>query len=434
MAQIINDPSFGASLGESFGTGLTNTLNLLAQHKIEELMHQKGIKRAAKGFTPLFGKKGAETFASWSPELQKAALQNPGIIQLLLGGEPEEEQAYQYPQSQMMSPLQNLQNQVEAPTPQQQQFLHALANPELTPRSQNPLFGPQIQAQQLPQQAPVQQQPQVQPNLAGQTPQETAIEKKARLIADAFKSTEQRKLESEERRSAFKETKESREKILEEAKTAKKELRDLNELEELNSKGDLDTPGYIEFLERSGLDINALKNPDSEQFQNIARNFLAGAKEYYGGRVSNNEMEQFLKNIPSLSQSPEGRKRVIAQMKNLAQAKLAYADTMSEIIKENKGIPPLDLGEQIYERIDVRLDKLHEQFKKDLSKEVPKGQHKLITATQASAGSLLGNPSKIVKGLGGAYAGAKLGSYVPHPAGRVVGGALGALGGLAGLY
>jgi hypothetical protein len=425
MAQIINDPSLGASLGESFGTGLTNTLNLLAQHKIEELMYQKGIKRAAKGFEPLFGKKASETFASWSPDLQKAALQNPGLIQLLLGGESEgEEQQAQPQQSPMMSSLQNIQgpNQVQGPTPQQQQFLHSLANPELSPRSQNPIFGQQHQAQQLPQQPIAQQQVQAEPNVVGQGPKETAIEKKARLIADAFKSTEQRKLESEERRSAFKETKEERQKILEEGRSAKETLRDLDRMEELNKEGKLDTPGYTEFLKRSGLDIPALMNPESQEFQKIAQNFLRDAKTYFGGKVSNFEVEQFLKTIPSLSQSPEGRQRVIAGLKNIANAKKAYADTYLEIFNESKGVPPLDVNEQIYERVDKRLDKLSEKFRQDLSKEVPKGQHKLITALQAGAGSA-------AKIAAPAIAGAALGSIIPG-VGTAAGGAAGGLYGL----
>ncbi|MEK6884942.1 MAG: hypothetical protein AABY22_35250, partial [Nanoarchaeota archaeon] len=41
-----------------------------------------------------------------------------------------------------------------------------------------------------------------------------------------------------------------------------------------------------------------------EEFQKIEANFLRNAKQYFGGRISNYEVEQFLKTIPSLSQSP----------------------------------------------------------------------------------------------------------------------------------
>src|SRR5690606_23151303 len=109
-----------------------------------------------------------------------------------------------------------------------------------------------------------------------------------------------------------------RTKVLEEKSAAQNVLDDLERMKELES-GDaqLDTPGYVEFLERSGLNIPALMNPESEEFQKLRQTQLRDAKQYFGGRVSNFEMDQFLKSIPSLNQSPEGRKRVIANMERI---------------------------------------------------------------------------------------------------------------------
>ena len=117
----------------------------------------------------------------------------------------------------------------------------------------------------------------------------------------------------------FKHTKDLRDTITNEAKASNGDLRDLERIEELEKEGKLDTPGYVEFLKRSGLNIPALQNEGSEEFQKITQNFMRNAKQYFGGNISNFEVEQFLKTIPSLSQSPEGRKRVISNMKRIAR-------------------------------------------------------------------------------------------------------------------
>ena len=224
------------------------------------------------------------------------------------------------------------------------------------------------------------------------------------VLEQLHRKQQQENTDREFEERAFKETREERLKILEEGNAAKGTIRDLDRMEQLNREGNLDTPGYIEMLKRSGLDIPALMNPESEEFLKIAQNFLKDAKVYYGGKVSNYEVEQFLKTIPSLSQSPEGRKRVIAGLKNIANAKKAYADTYLEIYKENGGKPPIDMNEQIYERVDKKLDKLSEKFLEDISKPVPAGQNKFITALQSSLGSLLGAPGSLIGAAGHAIA------------------------------
>jgi hypothetical protein len=217
-------------------------------------------------------------------------------------------------------------------------------------------------------------------------------------------------LSQQERAAQFKAAAPIRKEIAEDAKTARAALRDLGRMEELNASGKLDTPGYVEFLQRVGLDIPALmQNPESEEFQKIAAGFMRDARKYFGARVSNFEIEQFLKTIPTLSQSPEGRKRVMANLKYVHGSALARAEAAREIMAENRGIPPYDLQEQVEERLDKKLDALADKFKKDLEKPVPPGQNKLITALEAIAGSTLGAPAKLISKVGG-LAGTLLGA------------------------
>jgi hypothetical protein len=259
------------------------------------------------------------------------------------------------------------------------------------------------------------------------------LQRKGKPALSINPEIEQEKL----KRESYKETKGERETFLNDYRAAKRDISDFERMEELEKEGKLDTPGYLEFLQRSGLDIPALMNPGTEEFNKIAANFLRDAKAYYGGRVTNYEMEQFLKTIPNLSQSPEGRKRVIANLKNLARAKTERYQAYKDIKQHNKGVIPVDIGEQVEDRIDTRMDHLAAQFKKDLAKKVPEGQNKFVTALQSAlgsaipaVGSAIGSAAKgAAKGaIGGAVTGALGG-----PIGAGSGALLGGLGGLTGI-
>ena len=142
-------------------------------------------------------------------------------------------------------------------------------------------------------------------------------------------------------------------------------------MKELEDTGKLDKAGYIEGLKRAGLDIPALMSPESTEYQKLIKSFMRNTKTYFGGRVSNYEVEQFLQTIPNLSMSSAGRRRVLANMKYLANAKVTYSDALKEVMRENKGTPPLDLAEQIDDKIGTKLDALAKHFRRELAKPMP---------------------------------------------------------------
>ncbi len=243
-------------------------------------------------------------------------------------------------------------------------------------------------------------------------------------VEEATKADERRQKEQGEtlkrNAAAFKETKEERKQIVDKARAARQNIHDLERLEELEKEGKLDTPGYVAFLQNSGLDIPALLDPSSQEFQKVAQSFLRDAKTYLGARISNFELEQFLKTIPSLSQSPEGRKRVISNLKYFNRAALAYNDAYRDILKENKGVPPLDLTEKIEDKIEPKLNRIGKQLKDDFKKKVPKGEPGYKTALLSIAGSALGTlgnalasvPSAVARGLGYGLGGAAVRSVL----------------------
>lgn len=122
--------------------------------------------------------------------------------------------------------------------------------------------------------------------------------------------------------------------------------------------------------------------------------------------MSNYEIEQFQKTIPSLSQSPEGRKRVIANLEYLANAKVAHRDSIREILKENKNIPPYELEILADEKTSKKMDSLYKKFKQDLERPVPApSKDKATMAFEAIAGSVIGAPKSILSAIAGRLGG-----------------------------
>lgn len=462
MPQIVNLPNFGGQLGSGLGQGLGEGLMFLAQRKLDNMAEQKKQQQGSKFWQSLgISPEIASGLASAPENVQKSFLDR--LEGIGVGGQQ------QSPQQQMMeqqaAPVLQQQRQMEQASSQQpsspqlnmqtgqpslQDVLSGLSSGQPIAQHQllnqqqkqiNPLLQNVLQQQALKEAVPMEkEEPRRLSSLTGEptqvqrVPQQqvqaqqkggltlgaTPTERRHREMLDLKREAAEKKEISEK----YKLSKETRKEIVQKAQAARQDLKDLNRLEDLEKEGKLDTPGYVEFLKRSGLDIPALMEPGSEEFQKVAATFMRNASTYLGGRVSNYELEQFLKTIPSLSQSPDGRKRVISNLKYITRSALEYNDAMKEVIAENKGIPPYDLDEQIDTKVEKRLDKLANQFKKDLERPVPKAQNKMVTALQASLGSAIGTMAPVVAKAG---AGAAIGGAFGGPVGAGIGGATGAL-------
>jgi murein DD-endopeptidase MepM/ murein hydrolase activator NlpD len=178
--------------------------------------------------------------------------------------------------------------------------------------------------------------------------------------AELSRRQEGRKEEAESYKSSAK----YREKLLTDYKGYKSTLNRLDKLEELNKQGKLITPLLAKTLDTFGVPIGALNNPDSEEFQKLSQDLLSGITKTFGNRINVVEVENFLKTIPQLTNSKEGRERIIKNMKLLQRpAELEYEAYRD--IRKKGGKLPLDLQEQVFETLEPKLDKLAEEFKSD---------------------------------------------------------------------
>lgn len=476
MPQIINETNWGAQLGEGLGKGIHEALDYLAYKKLNDLTESKQRRSAegaltAKGYTPeearsLSGLKGPELAAAIktspgraaTPEWINAQREAQGLAPLEGGsfgagmnalnqGAPQQRGIMPANLQQQQAPAQKQQEAAAIFPQDQQQLLNAakqFANPLAIQEAQLARTGTpkRLKPQEIKEAAKaideaVNQKPQATPpaeQLAPQAPVRnlTTLDKYAGMTrADIEKAIEK---EQEQKRYQHAETKVYEHELSEKAKSAKNGLRDIEELEKLDKEG-VDSPGLNEFLKRSGYDISALRNPNSQLFKKIVQDQVKDAKAEYGSRLTDADLIQFFERWPDLSNSKEGRKKIYAYKKWLYRAEMARKQVQKHIKAENGGSNPLDIDDLVEDRVDPILDQLAIKLREDMNKPIAgEESSKLATAAGAVAGDVVKNAGKLAKTAAGAYAGYKAGRLFPHPAGGPAGGILGALGGLSGWY
>jgi hypothetical protein len=357
--------SFGASLGQSVGAGLGGLLQGLVAKKVKK-NEQREISEGlqALGYTQA----QAESISKLSPDLQKVAVQNqtrpqkPGISQAGLGALQELgiNPGLAEFGTQALSPF----IQSAAQAPQNQAFAQAL---------QGLLGGQQPQQQMSPGQE-LTQQPNIEslqgPSSAVLTAGQTGTLAKLGLQQQqhreniALKKEQFEKTVSQREQSEInKETQKFYEETHKKRKAAQVNDQRLGRMETLINEGNLQNPVLYGALKKVGLDIPALQSANSQEFVKLTTDFLRNAKDVFGSRVTNYDAQAFLKTVPELSQSDEGKKRIIRNMRLLDKGEQLRGQAQDSIIKENGGKRPRNLESLVEDRVAPELDALAQQFK-----------------------------------------------------------------------
>jgi hypothetical protein len=399
MAQVINE---NPGLGALFGTGLGNSLNLLAQHKMGQMLNRHQQAQTTRGLVALgIPEENAAQVATLPDKLQElvvknylSAAENAGLdnaLSELTGGQPQQsmgEQFYQQAapqQNTQLSALQNLLSSGQAVSPQ--------------------AFSEQLSRQAQPQQAQIAQQPlapiQKKQDFASllRNPRLSPEQKLKIASLQQAKEFHKEKLSVKEQEEVNKETKPVYDEISKGAKAAQNNNKRLDRMEVLINEGKLTPAGWVGALENlggvfglvggalgalaggipgAGLGgtlggllgtaasgaANALLSPESQEFKKLSNDFLKDAKETFGTRLTNYDVQTFLQTVPTLSQTDEGKRRVITNLRSFNEAAILRKNAMDKIIKANGGKRPANLDTLIEERIAPQLDILADKFKK----------------------------------------------------------------------
>lgn len=405
------------SIGEVLGEGLAD----LAKTWGERYTATKALKSLG------FNDSQARAYANLGPQFQQQAIQslmnqqqqekaNAAISQILgtgLGGAQPLQQQYQFapmPQQQQQQPqgLPRTQLPHEAQQEAIQQATSIAQNPNFRKLNEQQQQAQALQQKQLTQgAAPIKQAtPEQQAILQSQAIQaqkgepslrqqieQVRNQKKALAAANLppnqtialhqqldakerelrKEDREERKLTAADQREINRDTKETYHDVNKAAKAAKDSNIRLGRMEQLIRKGNLSNTafyngvkalgsipgigGYIESIAGSFL------SPDSQEFEKLSTDFIKDAKQFFGNRITQQEVQLFLKTVPTLSQTDAGKQRVIRNMRIFNEAADLRKKTMDEIIRANGGRRPADLELLIEERVEPKLDELALQFK-----------------------------------------------------------------------
>lgn len=336
MAVIIPpQQSIGASIGQGLGGGLGGILMGLAENRLTK-MNREEIARGleAAGYNPT----DAHALAALPEEDRKLIIQQRGQQALIT-------------QKQQFQGAQN------------KSFANALSG----------LIGGQQQPTQIPKGQELLQQP---PGNFGQAIPEGLTEGQTSTLAKlglqqqqhreniALKKEQFEKTASQREQSEInKETQKFYEETNKKRKAAKVNDQRLGRMETLINEGNLQNPVLYGALKKVGLDIPALQSANSQEFVKLTTDFLRNAKDVFGSRVTNYDAQAFLKTVPELSQSDEGKKRIIRNMRLLDKGEQLRGQAQDSIIKENGGKRPRNLESLVEERVAPELDALAQQFK-----------------------------------------------------------------------
>ena len=348
--QVIHDTNAGGRLGAALGTGL----NQLAHHKLSQLTKQYEAQQErsqfAQGIAPILGQDTANFLSSLGPDERKYALQNIGSLLQLNQQQNNEQSAL----GTMQQPGQELQ-------PQQQN------QQQITPE-------------------------------------------RAKLLQDVFTSPQEKrereKLELAKRTSNIKETKSYIDTLKNQEKAAREGDLRLKRMEALVKRGNLpnaalwsaltkieETPiagagagaalGSV-LLPGAGTAIGAAiggtvgaltspfagavkswiktGSPDIEEFEKLSNDFVKNAKQFFGSRITDADLRVFMQTIPTLMQTDAGKKKVIENLRSLNELTEIEAKAARSIIKANGGVPPIDIEQQVKDKIGDKIDKVAQEF------------------------------------------------------------------------
>jgi len=361
MAILPRRQTFGETFGSGLGQGLSTGLQSMAQWKINQMQDQQQSQK----MMPLFMEAGMTPEAARAYSKAPVQVQVEGLkharMQKALGDFPGE-QGGGY-NSMIQQGL--IQPGMQAPQGIQQQ--------------------PGMQSPQDMQPQYTQEQKQILQNAyrLSQATDDPRIFQQAQLEVAKMKersSLESAKATARELREKIKddrakqheinvETKPAYDTIIKSAKSSRDNELRLDRMDKLNKEGNLGVPllnTSLKTLSKGifgfGIDLTSLMTADAQEFDKLSTDFLKNVKDIFGARITDAEVANYLKTVPTLSQSKPGRTQIINNLKILNKAHILRKQAMDDIITENNGSRPANMDLLIEKKIGPELDKINDVF------------------------------------------------------------------------
>lgn len=196
---------------------------------------------------------------------------------------------------------------------------------------------------------------------------------------NTFQEMEQEKKVEKEEQKLKRETKEKEENNIRESfklhkpyidevrkayKGSKEEGLHLDVLENLRKKKTLTTPLMYSLLGKLGIPLGALNNPDSELFEKTGVDLTKNVKDFYGSRPTNLDVSLYLRSIPTLENSDEGKQVVIDGIRLFKEPKKMENQIVNDLLKEYEGKQlPLNFEGEVQQRMEAKYDEVMNKIK-----------------------------------------------------------------------
>jgi hypothetical protein len=112
--------------------------------------------------------------------------------------------------------------------------------------------------------------------------------------------------------------------------------------------------------------IPALASPEAQRFLKTVNDFTIQAKDSYGSRVTNFDLANFMRRLPTLANSEEGRRQILQQMKIINDVNILRENALHDIIDEYGGIRNIDYDKAqtlAEKKSNKEISELKKQFK-----------------------------------------------------------------------
>lgn len=115
---------------------------------------------------------------------------------------------------------------------------------------------------------------------------------------------------------------------------------------------------------------------EAQRFVKTVKDFITGAKDIFGSRVTNFDIQAFEARLPSLLNTKDGRKEIIEQMKIFTELEKNYNDALKDVYRHyGLGNITQEEAEELAEKqVAPREKKLREQLNKIGAPSIPEGR------------------------------------------------------------
>lgn len=142
----------------------------------------------------------------------------------------------------------------------------------------------------------------------------------------------------------------------------------IDRMDQIEESGELSESGVINLLESIGMKPEWLKNPANEEYTKLGLDLLGGGslQADYGARILASEFKVSQQRIPTLSQTPKGRKQIKENIKAmLLPAKLKQERMQYYLDKAERtgDALPQNLRGRILKDIKPQLEEAYDKFK-----------------------------------------------------------------------